>query len=275
MEKYLICLDLDGTLLNKKSKISFFNKMILKFLMRNGSYVILNSGRPYQGMLSFIRELKLFNYPFIASNGGGIYYINHKYEIVRDYLMTMDDNKLQEFFESIKDHLVYAYFKSEKDEFYYNKEKVPPYFIHHYKDVQEIEISSFSSLKNIIAGSFAIDETLNARFEKNRLKGKYSFLNFLEWKNPEDNIHYYDFAKSGVNKGATLLFLANKLKIKPNNIIAFGDDLNDLSMLKITENGYLMKQSQHLQEDNIKIMPYSNEKSGVGKFLFKYFRKLF
>ncbi|MGL5898723.1 MAG: HAD family hydrolase, partial [Lactobacillaceae bacterium] len=44
---------------------------------------------------------------------------------------------------------------------------------------------------------------------------------------------YLEFNEVGVNKGKGLLELAKILKIKPKEIVAIGDNTNDLSMIKV------------------------------------------
>ena len=44
---------------------------------------------------------------------------------------------------------------------------------------------------------------------------------------------YMEFNQKGVNKGSGVLFLADLLGIKPEEIIAVGDNFNDLSMLQV------------------------------------------
>ena len=67
-KKYLIAIDLDGTLLNKKSKISLANKLYLRKLERQGHKVILASGRPSRAVKFFRKQIGLHT-PIICYNG--------------------------------------------------------------------------------------------------------------------------------------------------------------------------------------------------------------
>lgn len=55
--KYLIGLDLDGTLLTENKVISNYNKEIIKKLIENGHEVFLVTGRSYDGAISYYKEL--------------------------------------------------------------------------------------------------------------------------------------------------------------------------------------------------------------------------
>ena len=69
--RYLIGLDLDGTLLNKKSKITFKTKNYIKKLSRKGHIVVLATGRPLRAMKQYYDQLGLKT-PIVCYNGGHI-----------------------------------------------------------------------------------------------------------------------------------------------------------------------------------------------------------
>lgn len=280
MEKFIISIDLDGTALNKKGKLSLLTTLGLKHLLENGHYVIINTGRPYQGISEFVKKLHLFNYPLICSNGECIYYLSRNYEIVKSYPNFIDNDILVKLFTNLKDKLIYSYFQGEKDAYFFNKPLIPDYFIHEAKGVKLEEIFSFENLKDIIGGSFALKKEYADWFEKNYKKGKFDFLNLTHWDDDNQGNCYYDFAACNVNKKTTLDKLAQKLKIKEDHILAFGDELNDVPMIVGYKNGYLMDSSRlkdhpFVDIDKDKIIPYHHDKNGLIKFLFKHYRFLF
>ena len=57
MDKCLIVLDMDGTLLNKRKEISLLTKNYLLELSKQGHKIILASGRPGRSMISYDDEL--------------------------------------------------------------------------------------------------------------------------------------------------------------------------------------------------------------------------
>lgn len=68
-EKYLIALDLDGTLLNDNKKICKLTKKYLKLLNEKGVEIVLCSGRAPRSIINYYEELNI-NSPIIAYNGG-------------------------------------------------------------------------------------------------------------------------------------------------------------------------------------------------------------
>ena len=84
----LIALDMDGTLLNKESKLSSYNKYIVKEVAK-ANMVVLASGRPFKSLLPFIEELSIdsINNYSIAYNGAMI--VNNKsHEIIYKHLLS-------------------------------------------------------------------------------------------------------------------------------------------------------------------------------------------
>lgn len=275
MDKYLISLDLDETLLNKKSKIPLLTKIGLKSLLQNGHYIILNSGRPFQGMLKYVKELNLYNYPFIASNGGAIYYINHQEEIVKYVSFDIDHEIINDFFTEIQTYLIYAYLQGVTDTYFYNDDKIPFYMKHPHKNVTFFNINQFRINQNIILASFSIKAEFFNKFEKIISKSRYKNISFYKWIHNDKEVAY-DMQLSTTNKGLAMMYLARKLKVKAKNTIAFGDQLNDIPMLQIANKGLLMPNSNILEKKyNFPVIPKDHNHSGVIRYLFKNYRELF
>ena len=60
--KHLIALDLDGTLLNDKKKIGFFDYFHLRRLSKKGNMIVLCTGRPIRATIQYYKKLKLNTY---------------------------------------------------------------------------------------------------------------------------------------------------------------------------------------------------------------------
>lgn len=271
MEKYLISLDLDETILDRKSKLPLLTQIGLKAIMRNGHYVILNSGRPYHGMLPFIKKLNLYNYPFIASNGGGIFYVNRRNEIIRRHLFPIDSSLLEEFFDAIQPYLTYVYLQAESDTYYYRPDQVPFYMKHHSENIAEHEVFRFRFDREIFLCSFAYTATAKEKVKKIMEKRKFEKLSFLFWEE-RDGMLCFDLQSSDTDKGRAMIYLAKKLRVKPEHIFAFGDAKNDLPMLKSAHQARLIKTDKIIEEDFPQLERSPN---AVIRYLFKNYRDLF
>lgn len=61
MQPHLICLDLDGTLLNDNKEISSYTKQVLNELQQRGHQIMIATGRPYRASQMYYHELNLTN----------------------------------------------------------------------------------------------------------------------------------------------------------------------------------------------------------------------
>lgn len=75
MSYKMISIDLDGTLLNRETKLSAVNKAAVQKAVSAGRQIVLNSGRGFLSMDTFVRaaELKKEGVYGIAYNGGCVY----------------------------------------------------------------------------------------------------------------------------------------------------------------------------------------------------------
>lgn len=81
---------------------------------------------------------------------------------------------------------------------------------------------------------------------------------FLEMGHPE------------VNKGNTLLTFAQGLGIKPEEVMAIGDSLNDLEMIRCAGLGVAMGNALQEVKDAADVVTASNEEDGVAKAIEEY-----
>ncbi len=71
--KYLIALDLDGTLLTDDKKIALPSKQIIQTLIDQGHIVVIATGRSNRMSIQYYRELGLTT-PMVNSNGAFLHH---------------------------------------------------------------------------------------------------------------------------------------------------------------------------------------------------------
>lgn len=81
-----------------------------------------------------------------------------------------------------------------------------------------------------------------------------------------DNV---EITSSKVNKGESLLRWAAKRGIQANEILAFGDSYNDLSMLEVIPNSYAMANADEAIKEIAKFQAPSNQEDGVAQIIKK------
>jgi hydroxymethylpyrimidine pyrophosphatase-like HAD family hydrolase len=74
----------------------------------------------------------------------------------------------------------------------------------------------------------------------------------------------------GVSKGEGLTYLCKKLKVDKSQVIAIGDNENDLSMLNFAGLGVAMGNSRDEIKNMSDYVTSSNNEEGVAKVIEKY-----
>ena len=270
MNKYLIITDLDNTLLNKKSKISLTSKLYIKKLIKQGHYFILASGRPYQACINFYNELKLNSY-LVCDNGGSII---HPLDNSKNIIKNIPLNIFQEFLNEIKDYIYAGMSATQEVVYYQNPELIPDWMKHDIKE-RKIIVGNLNEIVNtspIIPNIFIKTEYLEI-VKEILAKDKYKkIISYRHWSTnkPYTSFEIYRF---DATKGNALLDLKRILNIKEENDLAFGDQLNDLEMIKAAFNGVAMINGRNELKNIAKYVSFKpSHKNGEIHFI-KYFFK--
>ena len=270
MNKYLIITDLDNTLLNKKSKISLTSKLYIKKLIKQGHYFILASGRPYQACISFYNELKLNSY-LVCDNGGSII---HPIDNSKNIIKNIPLNIFQEFLNEIKDYIYAGMSATQEVVYYQNPELIPDWMKHDIKE-RKIIVGNLNEIVNtspINPNIFIKTEYLEIVKE---ILAKDQYKNIISYRHWSTNKPYTSFEiyRFDATKGNALKDLKIILNITEENDLAFGDQLNDLEMIKAAFNGVAMINGRNELKDIAKYVSFKpSHKNGEIHFI-KYFFK--
>ena len=79
-----------------------------------------------------------------------------------------------------------------------------------------------------------------------------------------------EIMNEGVSKGSSLEYLGSKLNIDKSQIVAIGDNENDISMLKIAGLAVAMKNGEDSIKEYSHIITDTNDEDGVAKAIEKY-----
>ena len=111
----LVTIDLDGTLFDNEKKISEENKLAIKKAKENGCYIVIATGRPYNGVINTLKELNLTsdNDYVILYNGGKIMNVG-KNELIHS--TTIDGSFVKELYShSLKENINIHAFRENED----------------------------------------------------------------------------------------------------------------------------------------------------------------
>ncbi|TFD99761.1 Cof-type HAD-IIB family hydrolase [Jeotgalibacillus salarius] len=241
----LIALDMDGTLLRNDHSVSEENRAAIKMAQEQGKAVMVSTGRPLLYAQDIVDSLRLSTY-LITVNGGEIW--NPERELIE---RTMIDSSHVEFMlEMALKHD--THFWSSTVEGVWNKNTTFPTNIHDYQwlkfgfDIEDDEVRE------------SIWHELSKRQE-------------LEVTNSSTtNI---EVNAAGINKAAAIRKVCQRLNIEMDQVMAVGDSLNDLAMIKESGIGVAMANAQLRVKEAADWVTHSNEENGVAEAIRRFVLK--
>lgn len=260
--KKLIALDLDGTTLNDNGKISTQTAETIRAAARQGYIVSIVTGRPNRLSENFYDDLKLET-PMINFNGNlGI--LPHQ-EWNREYQYTIDKEIVTELLEKSKPLGLSLIAVEGRDLFLANR-GLNTGFGFFPSTLKTNQILSRKSLKtNPISITVQVEPEL-----------KQGLIDFIEtqfgdqvevspWGGPHPIV---EIATKGVHKSTGLKFLADYYGILQKDIIAFGDEGNDLTMMEYAGTGVAMKNAiDKIKNSADEVTDFTNDDDGVARYL--------
>ena len=257
MDKKLIALDLDGTLLNSDGIVSEATRGHLQKLKEKGHIITIATGRILNRALVGTDGAEFANY--IVSDAGAAVFknngINKEWKEVYAQALSKDTVK------NISS--------------YYDKDKFMTINIcdrnkiHHYD--QTVNITEFlENINEIIHVSVSF---INNEFVEGYLKIYTEKFPNLKVEVMQDSfgVKWLEIAQKDVEKYKGIAEVAKLEGISNENIIAFGDGLNDVEMLRKCGVGVAMKNAlPEVKEQADYITSRTNNENGVVEFLKEY-----
>lgn len=248
----LVALDLDGTLLDSRLDVSQRTVKTIIDLINRGVYVALVSGRPYRAV-SLVREKFRVDMPVIAYNGGKV--IMEGGNVI--FCRKIPINEALKIIRYGEERNLYV--KVYIDDVLYIKEP----------DERSLAFSKSRNINYKAVGKLSdnIKEDVNmiVAYYKEQINGIIDEkLKYAEAAITTSGASSIDVIPKGISKGKGLKMLTEYLNIKRENILAIGNSLNDIEMLKYAGIGIAMKNSDiSLLRSWDKISAYSNDEEGV------------
>ena len=263
MNRYIILSDLDGTLLNNKSRLTHKTKGYIRGLRAKGHTFVIATGRPYQGAQKYIKALK----PNIAvcDNGGSIYFIKEKRNIFR----TINKELFISYVKEIRGYLLGAISQDLNNICIENDSIVPDWCKH----VDKTRIVRYGKIDEIINHEpinpcLFINPIYFNKCKEILAKDKYKSIGFRSWS----STYYINIELFSLNgtKGKALKFIHSELSIPLEYSIAIGDERNDIELIEASANGIAMiNGKEELKEIAKYISDFDNNHNGAIKAIDK------
>ena len=268
----IIALDLDGTLLDSNKNLSERNYNALKKAAEKGIEIVPTTGRFYGMLPKVVKDLPFVNY-VITVNGASIYDVREdrnvfeaniplqtalgvmryldRYDCIYDCYMDNGAWISQKQWERIEEFdLNIHYYKMWEE----GRKRVPDlktYLVEQGRDIQKTQCL----LKDL---------SLRDRF-LNEVPGLFPEINVTS--SLPINVEFNDIRAS---KGEALKNLAGYIGCTTENVMSFGDGLNDLSMIKKAGTGIAVANSCPEIKEAADDIVSDNDHDGVAEGIERY-----
>lgn len=271
VEIKLIVIDIDGTLLDSEGRLSAENKSALKKAQAKNVQIILCTGRPIRSAQYLLEDLDLLseNDLIITSNGGLIQQAKTG-EILHEVTFNREESlAIYQLGKKLKMPIVFI------DSDYVYEPKYPkglPSIYTGGKAERENGLKFVEVDINHLPDSFSVHQILISRPEEE--------LDAIIPMIPECYYKKYTIYKSlpilleflpkQVDKGTSMLMVAEHLGIKREQIMGIGDQENDLSLVKEAGLGIAMENAVQVVKEGADYITKSNDQDGVAHAIQKF-----
>ncbi|WP_238900431.1 HAD-IIB family hydrolase [Clostridium sp. YIM B02500] len=272
-KRTLYVTDLDGTLLNSNGEVSQTSLKILKKQIEKGTLFSIATARNLQAAKRLISEIPI-NIPIILNNGIGFYDLNkEQYLKINEFpisqlnhlIKIFDEYKSYGFMYALKDgdiHFIYNNLDDPSDlEYFAERHLLYKGRCHQYDDFEQVPKDGYTILYFVLYGSFdRIKNVENCILDNPILK-------CVPNKNVYKDNYFLDIFSSKASKAIAIKEL--KELIDANEVIAFGDNFNDIEMLQSADRSYVPENGISEAKAVATSVISSFDDDGVAKFIEK------
>ncbi|WP_342610545.1 Cof-type HAD-IIB family hydrolase [Staphylococcus hsinchuensis] len=283
----LIATDMDGTLLNAAHEVSEENIQAIKFAQSQGITVVIATGRAFYEANTPISQTDL-QVPYICLNGAEVrdesFNImstsNLNHELIKRVTTTLKAEDI--YYQVYTNFGIYTEDPQRDLDIYVDiAERAGQK-----ADVEKIQAGIQKRIDNgtlkVVDNYDKIEQTpgeivmkilaFDSDLEKiDRVKVQLSEAsNLAVSSSSRGNL---EITHADAQKGIALETIADRLKIDLKDVVAIGDNLNDVSMLERVGHPVAMGNAEEAVKSEAEFVTTSNEESGVGKAIMKLLKE--
>lgn len=262
-------LDLDGTLTNSKKELSLRNQQALIRLQEQGVKVVLASGRPTYGIVPIAKALELerFGGYILAYNGGVIIDCASAKEI---YSNVLPDDLITPLYKySTEAECVILSYDNEfilteqPDDRYVGVEA-------HLNKMECRKVENFvEAFSAPLPKCLTVGDPEKIVALEQRLKGLFGERMEVFRSEP----FFLELVPLGIDKAFSLSKLLEHTGGTKEEMIAFGDGFNDLSMIEFAGVGVAMSNAQPAVKERADYIAATNDEDGVAQYVEEFLLK--
>ena len=258
----LVAIDLDDTLLDHSRVISPRARAAIRAAVASGVTVTLATGRMYRSALPYARQLEL-DVPLVTYNGALIRCSGSDETLLHRPLAADTAAELLALFRE-RGWYVQVYL----DDTLYVRERDAN--ARYYEEIAGVEAVVVGDLLWSLPG---VPTKLLAMAEPGRI-GEINAAVVAAFGDrvytAASKANYLEITDPGVNKGAALDFLAKRMGITRDAVMAIGDSINDLDMIEYAGLGVAMGNASPRVKAAARAVTAANDADGVAEAIEKY-----
>ncbi len=265
MKYKLIALDLDGTLKNSNNEITELTRKVLIKAQEMGIKVVLASGRPTPGLRHEAHELLLEKYEGYLLSFNGARVMDCK-TLTSIYEQTLTKEEARKAYQRAKEYNLAC--MTYKDDVILTE------------DIDDEYVNVEAKINDISKQKVEVfEDALPDTIFKVLLTGKPDYIASIvdEFKEPfGDSLSIYRSAPffievmaQNIDKAQSLDYLVKSLGIKQEEVMAFGDGYNDLSMIEYAGLGVAMNNAVDGVKEKADRITLSNDQDGIAYTLLE------
>ena len=271
----MVCIDMDGTLLNRRKKISVYNKKIIKLAHNKGIEIVVTTGRLYNSAAYFSKILGVDS-PVIAANGAIVIdqktnEIIYEQEIPKDVCLKMLEvlikNKISFHFNTMSTIYCSNLLSKIGTKIYMSKQLNFENLNIKYRIIKGIE--GWNKIFDIEEGKIAKCIAISPKKEK-VIKVRRELDNLGDVISFASGYHSIEVNYNCVSKVNAIKALINKYNINKDELICIGDSENDISMIEYAGVGVAMGNASDDVKQIADYITDSNNRDGVAKAIEKF-----
>lgn len=247
----MVVLDLDRTLLRSDQTLSDYSKSVLCAFAKKGGKVVVATGRPAGRADSYCKEIKACG--LVALNGS----ITYLHDEIIDQT-PIDEGLIYKLIGQILSignvELLVAYPTCSIT----NKMEYVLPGICEFTDFKEFDLQGIQKI-NVITK--CVEELLEIDYDE---------ANCKILKNDNDP-YYFVITQKDVNKFNGIRSICEKEGIRLENVIAFGDDYNDIEMLRYSGKGVAVENAPEEIKGIADTICKSNDEDGPAEWIHSFF----
>ena len=272
----LVALDLDGTFLDSQHQVPPANIRAVETLRRHGVSIALVTGRRFRNVAQIVRQYGLgdliivHNGALIRSCGSGavLYFQQLEHAVAVDIIQTAHEMGQSPF--ALVDPLeTRVLFRAQPEE---SRPRLE-YLARNHTDAIAVEdmpaaLTSLSVIQLLFTSTIQpLQECKRVLLENFSHRAK-----ILETSYPERDHLFLDLIHPECSKGKALNWLMRRENLSRSEVMAFGDNYNDLEMLQAAGHSFLMDNAtEDLKRMGFRVAP-RNDDAGVARIVAEYWK---